>query len=242
MSTLKSRPVLILIAGFLVLFIGGGARLAIGLTLKPMVEELGWGRSELGVTVAVFQVVTAIAMFYAGKIADTMSLRLVLGGGVALGGLTIGAMCLVTQPWHAFLLYGVAFAIGNGVAATTPVAVMVTRAYPHKAGMANAIALGGMSVGQLVVVAVLAAVMVSVGWRSVYIWVGAAHFVLIPLILAPGAGSELYRGLGAVMGGGLLVSTVFTIVVVPLVMAVLVRDRPDATADAVRPDASPAST
>lgn len=49
---------------------------------------------------------------------------------------------------------------------------------------------------------------------------------LLPLIFAPGAGSELYRGLGAVMGGGLLVSTVFTIVVVPLVMALLVRDRP----------------
>ena len=49
---------------------------------------------------------------------------------------------------------------------------------------------------------------------------------LLPLIFAPGAGSELYRGLGAVLGGGLLVSTVFTIVVVPLVMAVLVRDRP----------------
>jgi len=190
MSTLKSRPFLILIAGFLVLFIGGGARLAIGLTLKPMVEELGWGRSELGVTVAVFQVVTAIAMFYAGKIADTMSLRVVLGGGVALGGLTIGAMSLVTEPWHAFLLYGVAFAIGNGVAATTPVAVMVTRAYPQKSGMANAIALGGMSVGQLVVVAVLAAVMVSIGWRSVYVWVGAAHFVLIPLILAAVPGRE----------------------------------------------------
>ena len=190
MSTLKSRPVLILIAGFLVLFIGGGARLAIGLTLKPMVEELGWGRSELGVTVAVFQVVTAIAMFYAGKIADTMSLRLVLGGGVALGGVTIGAMSLVTEPWHAFLLYGVAFAIGNGVAATTPVAVMVTRAYPQKSGMANAIALGGMSVGQLVVVAVLAAVMVSIGWRSVYVWVGVAHFVLIPLILAAVPGRE----------------------------------------------------
>jgi HAE1 family hydrophobic/amphiphilic exporter-1 len=47
---------------------------------------------------------------------------------------------------------------------------------------------------------------------------------LLPLIFAPGAGSELYRGLGAVMGGGLLVSTIFTIVVVPLVMAVLVRD------------------
>jgi HAE1 family hydrophobic/amphiphilic exporter-1 len=48
---------------------------------------------------------------------------------------------------------------------------------------------------------------------------------LLPLIFAPGAGSELYRGLGAVMGGGLLVSTIFTIVVVPLVMSVVVRDR-----------------
>ena len=48
---------------------------------------------------------------------------------------------------------------------------------------------------------------------------------MIPLVFAPGAGSELYRGLGAVMGGGLLVSTIFTIVLVPLVMAVLVSDR-----------------
>ncbi len=48
---------------------------------------------------------------------------------------------------------------------------------------------------------------------------------MLPLIFAPGAGSELYRGLGAVMGGGLLVSTIFTIVLVPLVMAILVPAR-----------------
>ena len=49
---------------------------------------------------------------------------------------------------------------------------------------------------------------------------------LLPLILAPGAGSELYRGLGAVVAGGLLVSTIFTIVLVPLVMSLVVRDAP----------------
>ena len=48
MSVATSRPFLVLISGFLVLFIGGGARLAIGLTLKPMVEELNWGRNEIG--------------------------------------------------------------------------------------------------------------------------------------------------------------------------------------------------
>jgi len=38
---------------------------------------------------------------------------------------------------------------------------------------------------------------------------------LLPLVLFPGAGSELYRGLGAVVLGGLLVSTVFTLILVP---------------------------
>lgn len=39
---------------------------------------------------------------------------------------------------------------------------------------------------------------------------------MLPLVLMPGSGSELYRGLGAVVVGGLLVSTVFTLVLVPI--------------------------
>jgi HAE1 family hydrophobic/amphiphilic exporter-1 len=46
---------------------------------------------------------------------------------------------------------------------------------------------------------------------------------LLPLILAPGPGSELYRGLGAVVAGGLLVSTIFTIFLVPLVLGLVLR-------------------
>ena len=38
---------------------------------------------------------------------------------------------------------------------------------------------------------------------------------LMPLVLFPGSGSELYRGLGAVVLGGLVVSTVVTLVLVP---------------------------
>jgi len=42
---------------------------------------------------------------------------------------------------------------------------------------------------------------------------------MLPLVLSPGAGSELYRGLGAVVLGGLVVSTVFTLLLVPLLMS-----------------------
>ena len=44
---------------------------------------------------------------------------------------------------------------------------------------------------------------------------------MLPLVIAPGAGSELYRGLGSVVVGGLTVSTVFTLLVVPLLFSLV---------------------
>jgi len=46
---------------------------------------------------------------------------------------------------------------------------------------------------------------------------------MLPLVLMPGSGSELYRGLGAVVVGGLLVSTFFTLVLVPVLLHVVLR-------------------
>jgi len=44
---------------------------------------------------------------------------------------------------------------------------------------------------------------------------------MLPLVLFPGAGSELYRGLGSVVIGGLLVSTVFTLILTPLLFSLV---------------------
>jgi HAE1 family hydrophobic/amphiphilic exporter-1 len=49
---------------------------------------------------------------------------------------------------------------------------------------------------------------------------------LLPLVLFPGAGSELYRGLGAVLLGGLLVSTLVTLILVPLLLGLCFRAFP----------------
>jgi HAE1 family hydrophobic/amphiphilic exporter-1 len=48
---------------------------------------------------------------------------------------------------------------------------------------------------------------------------------LMPLVLFPGAGSELYRGLGAVVLGGLLLSTVFTLILVPALFSLTMEIR-----------------
>ena len=51
--------------------------------------------------------------------------------------------------------------------------------------------------------------------RPIFMSVVTSVFGMCPLVLFPGAGSELYRGLGSVVIGGLIVSTVFTLFLVP---------------------------
>jgi HAE1 family hydrophobic/amphiphilic exporter-1 len=48
---------------------------------------------------------------------------------------------------------------------------------------------------------------------------------LLPLVLFPGAGSELYRGLGAVLLGGLVVSTIFTLLLIPALFSLMMDTR-----------------
>lgn len=45
-----------------------------------------------------------------------------------------------------------------------------------------------------------------------------AVFGMLPLVLVPGPGAEIYRGLGAVIVGGLLVSHAFTLVLIPAML------------------------
>lgn len=62
--------------------------------------------------------------------------------------------------------------------------------------------------------------------RPIFITMTTTVLGLLPLVVFPGAGSELYRGLGAVVLGGLLVSTVFTLFLVPAVF-ILTMDAKD---------------
>ncbi len=61
--------------------------------------------------------------------------------------------------------------------------------------------------------------------RPIFMSVTTSVFGMLPLVLFPGAGSELYRGLGSVVVGGLVVSTVFTIFLVPALFSLVMDAR-----------------
>ncbi|HDQ39746.1 MAG TPA: efflux RND transporter permease subunit [Desulfonatronum sp.] len=76
--------------------------------------------------------------------------------------------------------------------------------------------------------------------RPIYMSTTTSIFGMLPLVVAPGPGSELYRGLGSVVLGGLALSTVFTIFVIPSLMVFFIRmETPGAAAGQNDPPAQP---
>lgn len=57
--------------------------------------------------------------------------------------------------------------------------------------------------------------------RPIFMSVSTSVFGMLPLVLFPGAGSELYRGLGSVVVGGLIVSTLFTLILIPALFSLM---------------------
>jgi HAE1 family hydrophobic/amphiphilic exporter-1 len=55
--------------------------------------------------------------------------------------------------------------------------------------------------------------------RPIFMSAATSVFALMPLAVSTGQGSELYRGLGSVILGGLAVSTVFTLFMIPALLA-----------------------
>jgi len=65
--------------------------------------------------------------------------------------------------------------------------------------------------------------------RPIFMSAATSVFGMLPLVLIPGPGSEFYRGLGSVVLGGLTLSTVFTIFVIPaLLMYFIGMEKPTA--------------
>ena len=65
--------------------------------------------------------------------------------------------------------------------------------------------------------------------RPIFMSTLTSVFGMLPLVVFPGAGSELYRGLGSVVVGGLALSAVLTLAIIPPLLTLVARTVEDAT-------------
>ncbi len=157
---------------------------------------MGWNL----LTAAIVLFLILAAMFRSARDAFIvmLSMPLAVAGGVAalrlLNLITIQAMDLLTMIGFLILL---GLVVNNAI-----LLVMQTRK--------------GLTAGLDRATAVADAVRVRA--RPIYMSTLTSIFGMLPLLVVPGTGSQIYRGLATVIIGGMFVSAMFTLILMPSIL------------------------
>jgi MFS family permease len=162
-----------------------GVRAVFGIYIKPIEAELGWTRGALSGVAALSLLLLGAVGPLAGRLADRWGPRRV--AVVALLLLADGALgaSAVHALWQAYLTTGVLIGVASGGLGLATGSVIATRWFETRRGLAIGIAAGGMSAGQLVIIPLATVLMVWLGWRASFSWLGLG---LLGIVLPLGLG------------------------------------------------------
>ena len=196
-------------ADVMALLRAGGLPLGVKLGLSGTADELTrtWNHMVVDLALAVAIVYLVMAVLFESFIYPLiiiLSVPLAAAGGVA--GLSILNL-FVNQPLDMLTLLG--FVILIGIVVNNAI-LLVHQTLHHMRR-------DGMEAREAITAAVRNRV------RPIFMSTLTSVFGMLPLVLFPGAGSELYRGLGSVVVGGLSLSALLTLGIIPPLLSLVAR-------------------
>ncbi len=158
---------------------------ATGIFIKPISEELGFGRGDIATAIGISSVMTAVASPFFGRLIDRYGVRRPLAVSIVLFALATAAMSLL--PGSVFGLYAI-FALAGFVAiGQTPgsYSKVVSAWFDSQRGFALGIVLAGVGMGTIVLPMICKSLIGTFGWREAYLGLGALIMLLafLPVLL-----------------------------------------------------------
>ena len=175
-------------------------------TADKLVETIGGMKWNLLMAVAiVYLLMSALFGNFFYPLIIMITLPLAAAGGFM--GLSLTNTFIAAQPLDILTMLGFIILIG----------IVVNNAILIVYQSLNNVRLEGMEHYEAVVDATHSRL------RPIFMSTLTSLFGMLPLVLAPGPGSEFYRGLGSVIIGGLSVSTLFTLFVIPALLLFVIK-------------------
>jgi MFS family permease len=176
----------IVVAGILGLIVGQGSInvFAAGVFLKPVAQDLGFGRGEISTAIGLSSVVTALTTPFFGRLVDLLGVRFMLLWSIGLFAVATAALSLLTASTTVlFLLFAISGVMAVG---QTPTAYckVITEWFDRQRGLALGIALAGVGLGTALIPQISNALIAHLGWRLGYIGLGITILVLAFLPVA----------------------------------------------------------
>jgi MFS family permease len=171
-------------ACFVVLFLVWGMVLnTFPIFLKPIAEDMNWGRGALAVALLMGSIGTAVAAPVAGIIIDRIGARSVMVAGALMIGLGLLAGSRIAHLWQLYLVF-VAIGCGLMCASIIPCSLIISNWFVSRRGAAMSGAFVGTSAGGMVMSPVANWIILHYGWRMAFALSGVTIMVVvIPVVL-----------------------------------------------------------
>ena len=175
-----------------------GVRHSFSVFFPFILEDYSWSRGGTAFMFSLHLMVYGICAPIAGSLTTNWPAKPLLIFGIFVLGVAAGACAFATELWHFYLLFGVLAPIGLACAGSPVLNPTIMNWFHDRRGMALGLAQtgGGLS---FVFVFMMESIIVSAGWRSAYLFMGALTIViLLPIVIFGYTFSPEHRNLKAI--------------------------------------------
>ncbi|MBJ6372395.1 MFS transporter [Sedimentitalea arenosa] len=172
-----------IVAGSIVAFVGFGFAATFGVFLRPMSEELGWGREVFSLSMAIQALCWGVTQPLAGMVADRFGTARVLAFGAIVSALGFFLRGTVIDP-TVFVASGVIVGIGTG-ACSFPVVIVALGKVVEAKQRSFVLGLGtaAASTGMFVAAPLSSFLLNMVGWQNSILVIAASFLLILPTLV-----------------------------------------------------------
>ncbi len=175
----------VLAAAFVIMFLNAGARYVIGVMVKPIGVEFGWGRGAITSAVFLNMAVYAVGVIVTGRLYDRYGPKWVIAGSTVLFAAGYALMATMNSLWEFLLYFGVLNAAGMGGVSIPLFGSVIGKWFEKWTALAVSLAMAGNCFGQFFLVPAFSDMVDLSGWRSTSLWI-AVLTLTVGLVLAFG--------------------------------------------------------
>lgn len=151
-----------------------------GLFLYPVSQEIGVGMGSLSIYFSITSIVMVLWLPFAGKLINKYDIRVVAIAGAVLQALSFAGMGFMNAVYGWYLL-AIPYAMGATILVSLLGPILINRWFAKNAGMMMGIQMAFVGLFGAVFQPVTSNIISGRGWRSGYIYIGGAAFIVVVL-------------------------------------------------------------
>ena len=172
----------VLAGTLVVLILMAGFRSTVGVLVDPLKEEFGWSTAAISLAASVNLMIYGLGGPFAAALYDRFGLRRCVLVAVAVVALGSALTLMMSAQWQFIFLWGFVNGTATGAVSVTLAAVIASRWFVVRRGLATGILTAANATGQLIFLPLLAWLSDAYGWRyAIGAVVVAATVIVLPL-------------------------------------------------------------